>query len=202
MSRSSARAVSMMMGRSRLASSRRRDRVSSRPLESGSIQSTSTRSGRPSAIRVRAEEQSSASSTSKPARVRLKAIICRIGASSSTINTFRGAINCGFAAMARFQQACITKALRNQPESLGNAHARFEHQCAVTAGNADCGQAISRSGNRSPGPSAADPRSQRGAVPLADAARGHQPCARQCPCGDSRPGPAAVCDREPCPGSP
>ena len=54
---------------------------------SGSIQSTSTRSGRESASAARAARQSSASRTSKPARLRPKAIISRIGRSSSTIST-------------------------------------------------------------------------------------------------------------------
>src|SRR5262245_61344262 len=77
----------MMIGSSRVSRSRLSDRASSRPLISGSIQSMSTRSGRRSASEARAARQSSASRTSKPWRLRPKAIISRIGRSSSTIRT-------------------------------------------------------------------------------------------------------------------
>jgi len=77
----------MITGNSRVSRSRFSARVNSSPLMSGSIQSTSTRSGRVSASAARALRQSSASRTSKPARLRPKAIISRIGRSSSTIKT-------------------------------------------------------------------------------------------------------------------
>ena len=71
----------------------KRDRVSSSPLVSGSIQSTSMRSGRRSAIAERAARLSSASRTSKPARLSPKAIISRIGRSSSAMRICFAVIN-------------------------------------------------------------------------------------------------------------
>src|SRR5208282_1839368 len=123
---SSARAVSRMIGSSRVSRSRFSARVSSSPLISGSIQSTSTKSGRVSASAARAARQSSASRTSKPARFRPKAIISRIGLSSSTIKTCLAGMWCRVPLLTRVYYRGTVLQIRDKPAR--------EYDSSVTGG--------------------------------------------------------------------
>src|SRR3954447_9545617 len=84
---SSVRAVSMMTGKSRVVALRRIWRQTSMPDITGSIQSSSTRSGCASAIFVKASCPSAASSTRNPCFSRLYRSMVARAASSSTTRT-------------------------------------------------------------------------------------------------------------------
>ena len=82
---SSQRAVSMMIGVSRVASLRRSRRANSTPPTPGSIQSRRMRCGGAMRISASASLASPASAVAKPAEIRADSTISRMAGSSSTI---------------------------------------------------------------------------------------------------------------------
>ena len=141
---------------------------------SGSIQSTSRRSGRWSASDARALRQSSASRTSKPARFRPNAIISRIGRSSSTIKTcFAGMCqpDCGARVLEsalcyRFMTAASRRRRARRPVSPAPAASLGASTASLAISAARGSRSSQRCGRRSAAELRIDPEA-RGPHPSA-----------------------------------